>query len=762
MIRKIYMRALLPAGALLFASCSTTLNLPQGETLYTGIKEIEISADTLLPGTLEEVEAALAYPPNNALFGSSSIRTPLPIGLWIYNALVNKRGGFWRWMFDKFAARPVLITTVNPEVRTAIARNVLRENGYFNPGISFAVTPGKNKRTASITYRVDMNHLYTYDSIRYIRTRSKADSLLLRHEHRQSLRRGAHFSVSALEAERQRTSSLLRGHGFYFHRPEYIVYQADTLAAEGKVWLRVSRKPGMPLQALVPYHIGRRSLSIYGYNNEEPTDSVTYKDLLIRYQGKLRLRPPVVYERLMLSTGDLYSEERQTMTRAALSNLSTLRYTDISFERRDSSLRNDTIDMSITASYDLPLDGELELNVTDKSNSLRGPGAVFSLTRRNIFRGGEALRLQANGSYEWQTDGTGLNSYEAGASATLSLPFVMLPGFAHRGLAYPSGTSLRVYADLLNRARFFRILSFGGGVSYEFQPSPVHRHSFSPFRLTYNRLQSTTEEFDSIAALNPILFMSLDNQFVPALSYTYTYDDSSLPRRHHLWWEASITEASNLLSAVYALAGHRWDATGKELLDNPFAQFVKATAEVRYNYRIDRNNRVVMRLMTGAIVSYGNARVSPFSEQFYVGGANSLRAFTIRTVGPGRFKPADPTVNRYSYIDQTGDIKLEANLEYRFRIIGSLYGATFLDWGGLWLVRPDAGRPGGSFSLKHAFTDMALGTGAGLRYDMDFLVVRFDLGIPLHLPYDTGKPTYFNLNPLKSPPAFHLAVGYPF
>ena len=760
---------LLCVGSILFFSCSTTKNLPEGETLYTGIRQIRIEGNDgsgAASHALEEVGAALAYPPNNALFGSSSVRLPLPVGLWVYNALVNTKGKFGKWLFNKLAAKPVFITTANPDARVAIARNLLRENGYFDGTSSYEILPDpKDPRKARISYQIGMNQLYTYDSIRYIRSRSLADSLIREHTAQSLLQTGGAFNVATLEAERQRISSLLRKNGFYYYRPDFIIYQADTLLSPGKIWLRVSRKPETPPYALVPYHVGDISIWLYGYNNEAPTDSVCYKDLTIHYEGKLRMRPSALYQRLILRPGDLYSEEKQKKMQTALSYLSVFRHSEMQFAPRDTSLGEDILDLHINTVYDLPFDGELEVNVTDKSNNLRGPGAIFSLTRRNIFHGGETFRIQANGSYEWQTgksSAKGLNSYEAGLSATLSLPFVWFPGFTRRGLAYPSNTTFRLYGDQLNRSRFFRMLSFSGSIVYEFQPVLVHRHSFTPFRLTYNRLQSTTAEFEEIVSRNPVLFLSLTDQFVPALSYTYTYDDSPVDKRHHIWWEASLTEAGNLFSGIFALSGEKWNTPGKKLFGNPFAQFIKATAEFRYNHRINRNSHFVTRLMAGVIYSYGNARISPFSEQFYIGGANSLRAFTIRSVGPGRFHPEDPGKNRYAYIDQTGDLKFEANLEYRFRLLGNLYGAIFFDCGGIWLVREDQNREGGTFSPRRFWNDLATGTGAGLRYDLDFLVIRFDAGIGLHLPYDTGEKGYYNIPRFKDALGLHLAVGYPF
>ncbi|GHV53814.1 hypothetical protein FACS1894181_17710 [Bacteroidia bacterium] len=278
----------------LFLSCSTTSRLPEGETLYTGIKYVQVEGNattSTAAHAMDEIEAALAYPPNNALFGSSSTRMPFPAGLWIYNAFVDSKGGIGKWIYNQFAAKPVFISTANPGVRTAIASNLLRENGYFEGASSYEIIPNaKNPRKAKIGYRIELNHLYTYDSIRYVRTRSFADSLFALHPDKQLLRPGAPFNVASLEAERQRISTFLRSQGFYYHRPEFTIYQADTLLSPGKVWLRVMRKPGLPQAALTPFAIGNISVALNGYKGEEPTDSVSYNGLTVYYEGKLRER----------------------------------------------------------------------------------------------------------------------------------------------------------------------------------------------------------------------------------------------------------------------------------------------------------------------------------------------------------------------------------------------------------------------------------------------------------------------------------------
>lgn len=757
---------------LLLSACSTTRNLPDGEVLYTGIEEIKVeNADESKAGeaTMDEIEAALAYPPNNALLGSSSLRVPFPFGLWVYNAFVNKEGKLGKWIFRKLAAKPVLISTVNPEVRVKVARNLLNEYGYFQGESAFEVIPDeKNPRKAKLAYTITMNHPYTLDSVEYVHIRHRADSLIDATAGERLLRTGDPFNVVRLQAERERISSMLRDNGYYYFRPDFITYQADTTLVPGKVTLRVAPKESLPRTALRTWRLGDISVWLNGYNNEPPTDSVRYKNLTVHYEGKLRVRPSVLYKRLYLNPGDLYSQRAQERTQTALARLGIFRYTELSYAPRDTTRRQDTLDLCVNAAYDLPLDGELELNVTAKSNDQVGPGAVFSVTKRNIFGGGETFVVKLRGSYEWQTgnklddNSSKINSYELGLSTTLTFPRVLFPAWGRRDMDMPAATTFRLYADQMNRARFFKLLAFGGEAAYEFQPSATSRHSVTPFKLAYNLLQRTTAEFDSITNVNRALKESLQDQFVPSMSYTYTYDDSPLTdRAHHLWWQASVTQAGLVVNGLYALAGERFSKEGKKLLGNPFAQFLKGTLEARYDYDLGKKQHLVGRVMAGAIYSYGNARTSPYNEQFYIGGANSIRAFTIRSIGPGRYfqNSAD---NQYAYIDRTGDIKFEANLEYRFPILGDLHGATFLDCGNIWLLRQDEGRPGGQLKWGSFLNDLALGTGFGLRYDLSFIVIRFDVGIGLHLPYDTGKKGYYNIPRFKEGMGYHFAIGYPF
>jgi outer membrane protein assembly factor BamA len=244
------------------------------------------------------------------------------------------------------------------------------------------------------------------------------------------------------------------------------------------------------------------------------------------------------------------------------------------------------------------------------------------------------------------------------------------------------------------------------------------------------------------------------------MQYTYVYDNTDKPYRNKTKIEASVTSAGNITSLIFAAFGKPLDQKNKSIFGNPYAQFVKATAELRQLWKIDNNQYIATRIMTGAIHSYGNSEYAPYSEQFYIGGSNSLRAFTVRSVGPGSYRPNN--ANSYTYLDETGTFKLELNAEYRFRIIADLHGALFVDAGNIWLLKKDKERPGGEIRLKDFPEQIALNTGVGVRYDLGILVVRVDFGLGLHAPYDTGRKGYFNLNPFKDGFAWHFAIGYPF
>lgn len=757
-----------------FAGCSTTKNLPEGETLYTGIKRIEINEkDESANGekTIEEVTAAVSVAPNNSFLGSAKYRIPIPFGLWIYNNFQKYEKGLGRWIFRKMAATPVTVSSVNPDTRVKIASNLLKDYGYFNGNVTYTVDSTRNPRAVKLSYQIDMGKPYYIDTVLYEGFTGRADSLIRKHFDERLIHRNDNFDVTRLNEERERLVTLFKNNGYYFFRSEYITFLADTLMRPGYINLKIIPKSNTPKEAKTKYIIGKTDINLIGYNGEQPDDSICARDFTVHYFGeKPELRYGVLRKRFLYRSGETYSQLRMNYTQEALARLGVFKFNEFQYTPRNGS---DTLDIKVNSMFDLPYDSELEFNLTTKDTKQTGPGAKFNLSRKNFMRMGASLNLELKGSYEWQTSSTVdgrssvMNSYELGAALSLDFPRLILPWIKNRidPFRFPSNTNFKVYAEQINRARYFKMLSFGGTVSYSFQPKRSIKHSVTPLNLAFNTLQNSTDEFNQIAAQNPMLFYSLSDQFIPSQSYTLTYDNSFRKRKNRLWWENSLTSAGNVTSLIYAAFGQKFTEKDKKLLGTPFAQFLKYSSEVRNTIWFNDMHQLAFRAMGGIIWSYGNKTIAPYTEQFYVGGANSIRAFTIRSIGPGRYRPSES--NTYSYVDQTGDIKLEANMEYRFRILskfagGNLNGAVFLDAGNVWLLREDSARPDAQFTFNHFFDSIALGTGAGIRYDLDFLVLRLDLGIALHVPYDTGKKGYYNIPRFKDGMGLHFAIGYPF
>lgn len=756
------------------SSCSTTKHLPEGETLYLGLKNITIqNEDETKAGqtALDEVMGAISIAPNNAIMTYPNVRFPIPFGLWMYNRFERYEKGFGRWIFKHLAADPVLLSEVNPDTRAKVAGNLLRDYGFFDGHVTWKIDSTKNERAVKLSYDIDMGRPYRIDTLLYEGFAPRTDSLIHARSSERLVHTDDYFNVNTLNAERQRVVDLLRNHGYYYARTDFLTFLADTLMRPGYVMLKMVPAANLPKEALKTYHIGKTAVYLTGYNGEPPVDSMKLRDFTVFYAGdKPGLRFDVLRKRFLYRKGELYSQTRQDYTQEALSRLGVFKFNEMQYLPRSGE---DTLDVRVNAMFDLPYDSELELNVTTKSTKQTGPGAIFKLTKKNFRRMGASLNLELKGSYEWQTSSTVdgdksvMNSYELGAALSLDFPRIVIPWVRNRidPFRFPSETHFRIYAEQVNRARYFKMLSFGGSISYSFQKSRSMKHTVTPVHLAFNHLQRRTATFDSIALANPMLFYSLDDQFIPSISYTFTYDDSWRQRRWRIWWENSFTSAGNITSAIYAAFGRGFKEKEKKFLGTPFAQFLKFTSEIRPLFYINEKQQLAGRLTAGVIWAYGNKTIAPYNEQFYVGGANSIRAFTVRSLGPGRFHPADNAA--YSYVDETGDIKLEANLEYRFRLFsnmfgGNLNGAVFLDAGNVWLMRKDEARPGAEFTFKHFFDNIAVGTGVGIRYDLSFLVLRLDWGIALHVPYETGRSGYYNIPRFKDGQGLHFAIGYPF
>ncbi len=797
---------LLLTAAVLLVACSMTKNIPEGDQLFTGLKKITYSDYVLTDSAgvtaevatknfalaQEEVEAALATAPNGAIFGSSYYRMPFSMGLSIWNQYHDRDTKFAKWMTKAFGKQPVLMSWVNPELRAQVAEGVLHNHGYFNGYVGYNVIQQKNPKTAKIAYDVHPGRLYTLDSIGYFGFPAEADSLIHATSAEATIHKGDPFVVSRLDAERQRIGSLLRNNGYYYYQPSYASYLADTFVVDGRAQLQLRMANDVPVEATHKWYIGRVTINMKKNFREQATDSVVGRYFTVRYSGK---KPPIRTRVLMadmkLRPRQLYSYDNYQQSVAKINAMGLFSMTDFTFTPCDTSLtshlspltpRADTLDLTLNCVFDKPWDFYIETNFNARTIGRIGPELRMGVTRRNAFRGGEKIDVNVHGSYEWSTSGgSNMNNYDYGADASIEFPRIIAPFFGgnrvrrdkdgriirrRRFYSTPS-TIAKVSTDIIYRPSYYKMHVNSGEWTYRWQTSAQSRHEFSPLTVKYQFMNSHTDAFDSLVRINPYLAVTMQDYFIPEMRYTYTYT-SPVELLNPIRWETTLSESGNVVSLFYLLAGHDWNEKDKKLFKNPYSQFLKLETDFTKTWRLNSSSNLVGHINAGYIWTYGNSDWVPNSEMFYVGGANSIRAFSVRGVGPGAVRSFGQ--HAFDYIFRNGSIKFVSNLEYRCQLFGNLHGALFLDAGNVWTPPgdhyddPDMEETfsPGNFRLKNFFRELALGTGIGIRYDLDFLIIRLDWGIGLHLPYETSRSGYFNVDSFSRNQTLHFAIGYPF
>ena len=780
----------------LLVACSTTSAIPDGEHLYTGMKETKYSnyqPNQHFNDVKGELDVVLATKPNASWMGSPSVRSPFPVGLWIWNAFSQDTTSFSRWLVRAFGSTPVLMNSTAPDLHVTVGENLLRKRGYFNGKITYEKLAQRNPKKMRLQYSVDMGRLWLLDSIRYVNFPPTADSLIRANLDKAIIHKGDAFDVSTLEQERKRITDLFRNNGYYYYQNNDASYLADTTLTYGLASMRLQMADSVSNRVLRKWDIGTITINLQRQFMDSLSRQSRFRDIIVNYNGShkpLRLR--TITNDLKIWPGTVYNNELVEKTQQQLNSSGVFAATNFAFTPRDTTDTCSILDMTINCVFDKPYDFYIEAYGKGKTSGRYGPEAIVGLTKRNVFRGGEKFDLRLHGSYEWSAssdddgrDWLGLNNYEYGAETSLQFPRLVNPfatpprkrwareerkiaAAAEKGLVYvpkaprtyyttPS-TTLKASVDVLNRAKYFKRHVVSGELTYQWQPNERNSYSFSPLTLTYEYMHNVTDRYLELIDSVPYLEVSLADQFIPKMLFQYTFMSPARYKSPIKVW-TTVSEASNILSAGYAAFGRHWSEKDKKLFKNPFAQFVKIDANMTKVWSLSEKSSVAAHVNVGTLWAYGNSRFAPYTEQFYVGGANSIRAFNVRQIGPGRYRS---TQRRRSYVEQTGDIKFQCNVEYRPHLVGSLYGSLFLDAGNVWTMHYDDGRPEGYFRVKNVLKEMALGTGVGIRYDLGYFMLRLDWGVGLHVPYETGKTGFYNISKFKDAQAFHLAIGLPF
>jgi outer membrane protein insertion porin family len=764
-------------SAAFLSSCNNTRYLAPGQALYTGAN-IDIVSEEEVPsrGNLKnELEGVLRPDPNNSFLG-------LRPSLWIYNIAGEPRkekGGFRRWVRENMGEPPVLLSDVSPATNMRLLQNRIENNGFFDPEVSFDIRE-RNQR-ATIDYKVQLNRPYRIKSVTFPGGDLEIERFIREISEETLLIPGEPYNLDIFVEERGRIDAFLKERGYFYFNPEYIIFRVDTTAGPREVAIYADIKRDIPRNAIIPYRFKNiyvnphYSLDAVDAATTSFSDTIPLEDGIFILSLSPDLKPSVFNRAIFLRQGNRYRRRHHEITLSHLMGLGVFQFVNIRFEDLPVEGGVGYLNAYINCTPTERKSVRFELRAVSKSNNFAGPGFNINFRNRNTFGGAELFILNLRSSYETIITGIqrGLNSYEIGASGEIQIPRFVAPFHVNpqRPIRNIPRTRIMLGYTLLNRVEFFWLNSVSASFGYLWNETLAKRHELNPISTNYVRLGNASPRFEAILENNPILRRSFEQQLILGSVYTYTYNDQlKEERRHNYFFMGNIDLAGNTLFLLNRVVRREPPTEDNPygIMNIPFSQYARGEIDFRHYFRPGAKARLVSRLWLGSGIAYGNAMALPYIKQFFIGGANSIRAFAPRSLGPGSVEPFIPEDRQALFLDQVGDIKMEGNIELRFPIIAILKGAVFLDAGNIWTMR-ESDNPRGLFKANTFYREIAVGTGTGLRLDASFFVLRFDLGIPLRKPWlpleerwvideiSFGDPAWRRNNLV-----LNIAIGYPF
>lgn len=756
---------------LLSASCSSTKYVPDGSFLLDDVK-IQTDNKNVKPSDLSPY---VRQTPNSKWF--SLIKTQL----YVYNWSGPDTMRWGNRMLRKLGDAPVIYkeeeTARTAEEMTKAVQNM----GYL--GATVEPLRYVKKKKLKLIYRVHTGNPYIVRSIHYDIPDTAVWNYMQQDSVSTLLNEGMVMDVNRLDAERLRITNILLENGYYKFNKDYFYYSADTVKNTYQVDLTLHLSLYRPragqrevfhpqyrvdnVSFVTDYDVMKSSSA----NGIDVNDSLHYKGFPIYFKDKLYLRPQVLENNLRIVPGSLYNEQQVQRTYSNFGRLQALKYTNIRFleNHKDSTLLNAYVMLTKSKHQSV----SFELEGTNSAGDL-GAAAALSFQHRNLFRGSEGLTLRLRGAYEAispLSSGYSQENYtELGAEASLNFPRFMFPllsnDFKRRIRAT---TEFGLQYNYQMRPEFTRIVASG---SWSYRWGVQHQraqHRIDLLDINYLYMPWIDPSFKEKyleQEENYILAYNYEDRFIVRTGYTYTYNSAGQALTNNTLIgnsysiRVNVESAGNILYGLAKLTGMKKNEAGEyTLLNIPFAQYVKGDFDYAKNIVIDNRNSLAFHIGGGIAIPYGNASVVPFEKRYFSGGANSVRGWSVRELGPGSYQG-----DKNNFLNQSGDIKLDASVEYRTRLFWKFRGAVFVDAGNIWTLRDYESQPGGQFKFNRFYKQIAVAYGIGLRLDLDFFVLRFDGGMKAINPvYESGRDRYPIIHPdFGRDFAFHFAVGYPF
>ncbi len=724
-------------AGLLLGSCSASRDLPEGQLM---LNKVNVLAD----GKYRDVNPAqlknyVRQKGNSRWFSSLKI----PLGVY---AMAGKDSSKWiNRTLRSIGEAPVIYDTIQARLSCENLQRALQNMGYLDSQVEL-YTERKGKKLNAV-YVLHPGIQYFVRRVSYDIQDSLIAHLLENDVHQ--LKEGEKLNVDALNDERLRITDKLQNNGYFKFHKEFINFMVDTIQSTHEADVTLILRPYRTSDILDTLHT-RYTVRSIGFSSGDPNDSV------------IHLRKHVLKENTFIEEGKPYSAADLQNTYNHFGRLGAVKYTNISFEQNPDSAQ---LDAHIQMQTNKPSTLSFQPEGTNTAGDL---GAAASLTyeNRNLFRGSESFSVQLRGAYEAIR---GLEGYsnqdyiEYSIESRLSFPRFIMPFLNSEIRRRTIATSeVSLTYDTQNRPEFHRrVLSAGWRYKWSPQKS-YNQFQFDLLNLNYVFMPWISETFkkeylDNTSNYNAILRYNYEDMFIMKTGFGFSYNNGKTAIK------TNIETAGNLLSLGSAIfGGNKNDLDQYKVFNIAYAQYIKGDIDFTHHLVSSFRNQLVFHVGLGIAYPYGNSTILPFEKRYFSGGANSVRGWSVRSLGPGRYKDKDGNIN---FITQTGDIKLDLNLEYRTHLFWKFGGALFVDAGNIWTLRDYPSQPDGQFQFSNLLKDLAVSYGIGLRLNFDYFIIRFDMGMKAVNPaYKTEDENHFPLiHPrLSRDFAFHFAVGLPF
>ncbi|WP_321346727.1 BamA/TamA family outer membrane protein [uncultured Draconibacterium sp.] len=762
-------------SAMLLASCSQTRFVPEQEYLLQKV-ELEIDNQDV---SKEEAKSVLRQKENYKILGF------IKFYLMLYNMSSKKKSDDW---LKRIGEAPQLYDKVMADRSAEQLERYMGQRGYYQAQINQDVQFNEKKKKAKLKFSVESGDQYKIRKVNYHFETPELQAIFFNDSVNYRMRSGTPFDIYELEKQQKRIVNLYQNNGYYYFSNNQVRYLADTTLYNKEVVLDLFIGETQTSQVdstklLQPYYLNKFYYSVMPGNTPVTagrehafnfSDTLFWDNSILYANDKISYPPELFIRTNQMQSGGLYNVSEVENTFNALNRLRQFRFVDIQFEETYPGQDTNLLDCNIRLAPLNKQSTSFDIEGTNTSGNLGVAGNIY-YQHRNLFKGAEVFQVRLKGATErlhrTVNDGTeAFNTREFGVESSLMVPKLLGPGKYIKSFGrYLPKTVFTAGYNYQRRPEYTRtITNFKFG--YDWKTSQNYQHIWNFLDVNVVRLY----EFDA-GFINSIRDLYIKSSFTDhlifAMNYSLIFNNQRLAsNKRYTFARLNIESSGNLLYGLSELMGRDitvdQDSVTNEtseyykLFNIRFAEYVKADIELRRAIRIDRYNSVVGRVFAGVGMPYGNSRVLPFEKQYFAGGANGIRAWQVRSLGPGTYKPEDEN----AYPNQSSDIKLEANIEYRYRLLGSLEGALFIDAGNIWAINNNDNREGAVFKINKFYRQFAVGTGTGFRFDLSYFILRADIGMKLRDPAAIkGERWIIGNRGIKGNDfTFSFAIGYPF